>query len=416
MVTSNTTVQIINIGDELLIGQVINTNAAWISTIMNNNGYSVTNITVIPDEQHAIQQSVDAAVSKVDIVLITGGLGPTNDDITKYALADYFHSDLEINTNALKDVTNFFASRKVELSEINRQQAELPTKCIAIKNAIGTAPGMWFMKNNKVVISMPGVPMEMKHMLKNYVIPKLNNHFVTETLVHKTIMVHGIGESHLAEMIKQWEDALPDNIKLAYLPRPGIVRLRLSAKGNDKTQLLHDINNKIQELLFIIPDYIFGYDDITLEEVIGTLLKKHSATISSAESCTGGTIAQKLTRIPGSSEYFKGAVVAYSNEVKHNILKVKNNDLEKYGAVSQQVVEQMATGVLKALNTDYSIATSGIAGPDGGSADKPVGTIWIAVASINQVTSKLLHLGNNRERNIERTALAGLNMVREIIK
>lgn len=415
MVTSKTTVEIINIGDEILIGQIVNTNASWMANTMNNSGFSVTKVTVIADEKDAILQNLHNALNRADIILLTGGLGPTNDDITKHALAEYFNSELKIDKEALQNVTELFASRKIELTEINRLQAELPVVCSAIKNSNGTAPGMWFEKEGKIVVSMPGVPMEMKGIMTDYVIPKLKIFFVTEEIVHKTIMTHGIGESHLAEAIKEWEDALPENIKLAYLPRPGIVRLRLSSKGNDRKSIIHEINNKIQELIFTIPEYIFGYDDITLEEAVGCLLKKNSATISTAESCTGGTIAQKLTRIPGSSEYFKGSVVAYANEIKENLLKVSGDDLEKQGAVSQQVVEQMATGVRELFNTDYAISTSGIAGPDGGTPDKPVGTIWIAVASKNEVKSKLFHLGNNRERNIERSALSGLNMVRQFL-
>lgn len=407
------TAEIISIGDELLIGQVINTNASWIAGELNKVGILVSQVTAIGDNSADIQRVLKNACLRNDIVLLTGGLGPTKDDTTKGVLATYFNSGMVFHKPTFQNICQLFSSRNYEVTPVNRKQAEIPEKCTPMPNINGTAPGMWFEENGKVIVSMPGVPFEMQPMLLNQVIPRLQNKFeLLPFIYHKTIMTQGLGESKLAERIQEIEDRLPEHIKLAYLPQPGIVRLRLSASGKNKTILEDEINLYCKQLLDKIPELIFGYDDITLEEVVGKLLLKRKESLSTAESCTGGYLAHLITSIPGSSNYYSGSVISYSNEVKIGELNVSSADLEKYGAVSQQVVEQMAKGVREKFNTDYSLATSGIAGPDGGTIEKPVGTIWIALASEKGVQSKLLHLGEHRGRNIRRTALEALNILR----
>ena len=407
--------EIISIGDELLIGQVINTNASWMAEELNKNGIKVIRITAVSDGGTDIAEAISQAEERADIILLTGGLGPTKDDITKHVLADYFNSKMVFHEPTFNQVKAIFTARKFKLTEVNKRQAEIPDNCIPLFNQHGTAPGMWFEKGNKVIVSMPGVPFEMKTLLKKQVIPKLQDKFNLSYIFHKTIMTTGIGESMLAEKISYWENELPGFIKLAYLPQPGIVRLRLSATGKNKNDIEGEVLKQCHKLNFLISKIIFGYDDISLEEVIGNQLKKLNLTVSSAESCTGGYIAHLITSIAGSSEYFKGSVVSYNNEVKINQLGVDANILEINGAVSRDVIEQMALGGKKRLNTDYCIATSGIAGPDGGTTDKPVGTVWIALATPNGVQSKLFHFGEHRGRNIRRSALAALDMLRRDI-
>lgn len=404
--------EIISIGDELLIGQVINTNASWMASELNKAGISVVHIAAIADDNTAIKQALDQATERSDIVLLTGGLGPTKDDITKHTLAEYFGGGMVFHEATFKHIQSLFAARNFKVTDVNQKQAEIPANCTPLVNRNGTAPGMWFEQNGKVFVSMPGVPFEMKPLLSEQVIPKLRKQFNLQYIFHKTIMTTGIGESWLAEKIAGWENSLPENIKLAYLPQPGIVRLRLSASGPDKTQLENEITHYCQFLRKLIPHIIFGYDDIRLEEVIGRLLLKNKQTLSAAESCTGGYIAHLITSIAGSSNYFKGAVVSYSNSVKVNQLDVNKKVLENRGAVSSEVVEAMAQGARQQLNTDFALATSGIAGPGGGTDDKPVGTIWIALAAPSGVQSKRFHFGEHRGRNIRRSALAALNMLR----
>lgn len=413
MVESKTSVEIINIGDEILIGQIINSNAAWMAEQLNLNGFSVVHMTTISDTSEAIGEALNQAAMRADIILLTGGLGPTKDDITKQTLADYFNADLITDQNVLKEVEDFFASRNQPLTDTNRRQAEIPSNCTPLPNPYGTAAGMWFETNGKVYASMPGVPVEMKNLMSNEIIPRLKKKYQPGYLVHKTIMTHGMGESHLSDRIRDWEENLPDHIKLAYLPRPGVVRLRLSAAGNDKQQLQHDISNAVQQLLIRIPELIFGYDDITLEEVVGNLLRKSGKTVSTAESCTGGSIAARITRIAGSSDYFRGSMVAYSNDVKEKQLDVDPDTIQKHGAVSEQVVRQMAEGARKKFQTDCSISTSGIAGPGGGTKEKPVGTVWIAVATSTGTKAQVFRFGSNRERNTELSILSALNMLRK---
>ena len=404
--------EIINIGDELLIGQVVNTNASWMATALTLVGVDVVQITAISDKEQAIRNALDEAVTRVDIILMTGGLGPTKDDITKKVLASYFNAEMIFHEPTFEQVKAIFKARHFEVSEVNRQQALIPEKCTPLFNKNGTAPGMWFEHNNKVFVSMPGVPFETKVMMKEQVIPRLKGYFKLQSIVYKTVMTTGLGESFLAEKIKDWENNLPGHIKLAYLPQPGIVRLRLTAKGENEQQLRAEIDQQIKALHLLIDDLIFGYDDITMEAVIGELLTQKKKTLATAESCTGGYIAELITSIAGSSNYFMGSVVSYSNEAKINMLGVPAEDIEQHGAVSKQVVEAMATGACQKLHTDYALATSGIAGPGGGTDEKPVGTTWIALATPAGVTSKLFHFGEHRGRNIRRAALAALDMLR----
>ena len=404
--------EIISIGDELLIGQVVNTNASWMASALNKAGIGVVHIEAISDERDAIRDALDHASKRADIILMTGGLGPTKDDITKHVLAEYFDSKLIFHEPSFRQVEQLFKVRNYKLTEVNRRQAEIPDKCIPLQNINGTAPGMWFEKNGKVYVSMPGVPFEMRALMTDHVIPRLMERFKLGHIFHKTIMTFGMGESRLAEKIAVVEDNLPPNIKLAYLPQPGMVRLRLSASGPDSQKLQEEVCHYVDLIRQLVPMLVFGYDDISMEEVVGQQLEKFSETLSTAESCTGGYLAHLITSIAGSSNYFKGSVIAYANEVKVTQLGVSQDDLETHGAVSKEVVEQMADGVRKLIGTDFSLATSGIAGPDGGTKEKPVGTVWIAMASTDKVVSKLLHLGEHRGRNIRISALAALNMLR----
>lgn len=406
--------EIINIGDELLIGQVVNTNASWMAQQLNAIGIDIIRVTVISDDKNDIKQSIDDAFERADIILMTGGLGPTNDDITKYTLCEYFNSKLIFDEPTYKRIEQLFLLRDFEVTELNRMQAEVPDNCKVIPNNNGTASGMWFEKNGKILISIPGVPFEMKTMISDFILPELAKRSNLQ-IVHKTVHIQGIGESFLADYIKEWEAQLPDNIKLAYLPQPGLIRLRLSAKGEKGNNLSDLINEQITKLQKLIPDLIFGYGEDSLEAVVGELLLKNNKTLSTAESCTGGYISHLITSIAGSSAYYKGSIISYSNDVKTELLGVSPITIEKYGAVSEETVIEMAKEVQKKLNTDYAIAVSGIAGPDGGTTEKPVGTIWIAVASNKSVTTeKFLH-GEDRGRNIRKAALSALNMLRKVI-
>lgn len=409
-------VEIINIGDELLIGQVINTNASWMGTILSEHGFEVIKISVVSDERAQIENAISAAMEKSDIVLISGGLGPTKDDITKKVLAEYFDSEMYFNEEAFHNIENLFKSRGFKITSVNKAQANLPKKAKAIPNKNGTAYGMWFDKEEKVIVSMPGVPFEMKTMMENEVIPRLEAQFKPEKYFQKTIMTTGVGESFLAGIIEEVEDNLPEHIKLAYLPRPGLVRLRLSARGVDEQIIKGEIQAEVDKIISVLGEKIvFGYDDISLETALAQLLVQQNKTISTAESCTGGHIAHMLTSLAGSSRYFNGSVVSYSNEAKNEVLGVSSKDIEKFGAVSETVVRQMAEGVRRQLNTDYSMATSGIAGPDGGSDEKPVGYTWIAVSGPKGTVSKVHQLGEHRGRNIMRASLIALNMLRGMI-
>jgi nicotinamide-nucleotide amidase len=409
--------EIINIGDELLIGQVVNTNASWMAQELNLSGFEVSRVVVIHDKREDILDALNTAAAHADIILLSGGLGPTSDDITKQTLCEYFDTKLIFHEASYKNIERLFGSRGIVISEINRQQAELPENCKPLLNSQGTAPGMLFEKNGKVFISLPGVPFEMKMLMTVQVIPELIERFKATEIIHRTINTTGIGESSLADEIKEWESSLPEYIKLAYLPAPGIVRLRLSGQGADRDNLIKEIAFYEKKLQKIIPEYIFGYDDETLEVVLGKLLIEKNLTISTAESCTGGYIAHRITSVSGSSRYFKGSIVAYSNEIKNSILSVPFNTIEKYGAVSSEVVSLMAEKARQLLNSDVSIAVSGIAGPEGGTPEKPVGTVWIAIATNNGTNTFQYLFGDNRERNIIRTGAAAMHlMIREIKK
>jgi nicotinamide-nucleotide amidase len=406
--------ELISIGDELLIGQTINTNASWIGQQINQLGVDVVHGAVISDEKNAIVNALKEAAKRSDIVIITGGLGPTKDDITKRTLADFFNTKLIRHKDIEEKITTYFNQIDKPILQTNKDQALLPESCKVLSNPRGTASGMIFEKENVIFISLPGVPYEMKGIMNDHVFSlivskKGKNNFV----FNKTIRTHGIGESFLAEIIKDWESNLElDNVKLAYLPSPGIVKLRLTAFGKNENILVEKIDNHIKELKKIIPNLIYGSGNDKMEGVVGQILTQKGLTLSTAESCTGGTVAKMLTSKSGSSAYFHGSIVSYSNASKQDLLDVDKNDISNYGAVSKEVVEQMAIGVRKKFNTDFGLATSGIAGPTGGTEDKPVGTIWIAVSSANNTESKKLNLGYNRERNIHVSALSVLNLLR----
>lgn len=404
--------EIITIGDELLIGQVIDTNSAWMADELNLMGIKVYQITSISDNREHILTTLREASLRADIVLITGGLGPTNDDITKQTLSEYFDSPLIFNEEAYRQVEQLFALRGFPVTPLNRLQAMLPACCTALPNSNGTAPGMWFEKDNTIYVSMPGVPFEMKAMMTNEVLPKLTS-FSHVAIVHKTILTQGVGESFLAARIAPWENSLPGHIKLAYLPQPGLVRMRLSATGADADKLQTEVEQCVSALTEIIPEYIFGYDEDTLEEIVGRQLKKLNYTLATAESCTGGYVAHLITSIPGSSDYFKGSVVAYANDIKENLLGVKHETLLIHGAVSEATVKEMAEGARLKLGTTCSIAISGIAGPLGGTSDKPIGTTWIAVSSPAGLVAEKFLLGEHRGRNIRKAGISALNMLRK---
>ncbi len=407
-------VEIITIGDEILIGQIVDTNSAWMGEQLNLVGIKVHQITSVSDNAEHIVKALDEAKSRVDIILITGGLGPTKDDITKHTLVTYFNTSLRFDEEVHQHVKALFARFGREVTGVNLKQAEVPENCTVIHNANGTAPGMWFEQNEKVFVSMPGVPYEMKKMMGAEILPRLKKKYSLPTIVHRTILTQGVGESFLSEIIAEWETSLEaEKIKLAYLPSPGMVRLRLSASGNDEIALRKSVEDKLEELNKLIPQHIYGYEKDTLEQIVGSLLKEKMQTLSLAESCSGGLIAHLVTSVPGSSAYFMGGVVSYSYESKTKMLGVTTETLEKFGAVSEEVVTQMALGAKKEFKTDWAVSASGIAGPDGGMEGKPVGTVWIAVAGPNGVKAKKFQFGGDRERNIAVTAITALNMLRK---
>lgn len=405
--------EIITIGDELLIGQVIDTNSAWMGQKLNEIGIKVKQITSISDDKMHILTTLEEAKKRADVILITGGLGPTKDDITKKTLCDYFGSELVFHEPSFKVIEEIFNSRGRTITETNRLQAYVPANCEVLVNKNGTAPGMWFNDGKKIIVSMPGVPNEMKGLMETLVIPQLKSKFNLAPIVHKTILTQGIGESFLSDLIEKWELALPVYMKLAYLPSAGTVRLRITASGKDADVLRKEVESQTEELKKLIPEYIFGYETDQLESLIGELLVQKNKTLSTAESCTGGFIAHKITSVPGSSRYYMGSVLPYSNDLKTGLLKVDPELIAKHGAVSQEVVTQMAELVRKMLKTDYAIATSGIAGPSGGSDLKPVGTVWIGIAGPEKTKAWKVQLGSNRLRVITETALHALNGLRK---
>jgi nicotinamide-nucleotide amidase len=404
---------IISIGDELLIGQTLNTNAYWISKELNSIGFTIRQQITISDTEEAILTALEQALNKSDVILITGGLGPTNDDLTMPVLNKYFGGKLIRDEKVYQHIQQLVTSRGFKMNQNNQKQAIVPDNCKVIHNAHGTAPGLWFEKDNKLIVAMPGVPYEMKAMISDTVIPLLKEKFELPEIINHMVYTQGLPESILAEQLADWESGLPSTIKLAYLPSPGRVKLRLSSTGKNRDSLQKNINLEIEKLTELIPQYIYSEENEDLGSVIGAWLSKNNKTIATAESCTGGYIAHLITRVAGSSAYYKGSVISYANEIKVNELNVKQADIDAYGAVSQQVIEQMALGVQQKMNTDYAIATSGIAGPTGGTEDKPVGTVWIAVATPNGVNSKKYLFGKQRDINIERSAITGLGMLRK---
>jgi nicotinamide-nucleotide amidase len=407
--------EIITIGDEILIGQIIDTNSAWIAEQFNLNGIEIHEIISVHDNHEQIIEALTNSAKKADLVLMTGGLGPTKDDITKKALCTFLDTRLSFHEPTWQHIKKRFENRKVFLNKLNRNQALVPETCIVLPNEIGTAPGMWFEKNDTIFISVPGVPFEMKNITEKEILPRLKKYGKNRALLHKTVLTLGLPESKLAQKIEKWESSLPANIRLAYLPDPMSVRLRLSAYGREINLLKLQIESEINKLNELIPDYIFGYDNDTMADIIGKLLLEKENTLSIAESCTGGYISHLITSVPGCSKYYKGGITAYSNVIKQDMLGVETDILKKYGAVSEPVVRQMAENVKIKFRSDYAIATSGIAGPAGGTTDKPVGTVWIAVAGPKKTVSRKYIFGDNRERNIIRSSQTALQMLRRII-
>ncbi|HSZ24755.1 MAG TPA: competence/damage-inducible protein A [Cytophagaceae bacterium] len=403
---------IITIGDEILYGQITDTNSQWISAELDKIGILTKRKSSVGDQQSEILEILQESEHRSDIILITGGLGPTNDDITKKTLATYFDCDLVLNADALKDVTDFFERRERLLTETNRSQAFLPSVCTYLPNRSGTAPGMWFEKKDKVFISMPGVPFEMKELMTLQVIPKLKEHFQTPVILHQIVKTIGIGESNLADLLKDWEAQLPQSIKLAYLPSIGEVKLRLTASDENQKQLKSDLQKELEKLKPIIKDYIFSYTDEPIEKIVGDLLRTKKITVAVAESCTGGYLSHLFTSIAGSSDYFKGGVIAYQNEIKTSLLQVHDETLQTYGAVSDSTVREMAISVREKLKSSIGVAVTGIAGPGGGTKEQPVGTIWIGYSDEKKTISKKLLLGSRRDINIRLSAYAVLNMIR----
>jgi nicotinamide-nucleotide amidase len=416
---------IITIGDELLIGQVIDTNSAFIAQQLNKAGIAVKRRVAVGDNWDEIWNALDEEQEHADIILITGGLGPTADDITKPLLCKYFKGEMIVNENVKQHVINIFTKLNRPIIDRNLKQAEVPSTCEVLFNKRGTAPGMWFIKphptsphgegKEKIFVSMPGVPFEMQGLMVEEVIPKLQKQFKFPHIAHRTLLTAGVGESFLAEMIKDFEEALPSHIKLAYLPNFGMVRLRLSTSGNNKTEVENDIETYFTQLQSLVAAHLVTNEDEPMEKVVAKLLLKHNKTIGTAESCTGGYISHLITAMAGSSAYYKGSVIAYAYDAKENLLHVDKDELQAKGAVSESIVTQMTKGALKSLNVDYAIAVSGIMGPGGETPDKPVGTVWIGVGNANEVVTQKMHFRFDRQRNIQLTATASLNMLRQFI-
>lgn len=408
--------EIITIGDEILIGQIVDTNSAWMAKELNLIGIKVKQVTSVSDDAVHITEALKQAMQRVDVILITGGLGPTKDDITKLTLAKYFNMGMRRDQPTLDHVTGFFTRLNRPMIEMNRQQADVPDGCEVIQNKNGTAPCMWFEQEGKIIVSMPGVPFEMMYLMTEDILPRLKQAFNLPAIVHQTILTAGLGESFLAAEIEDIEDSLPPHIKLAYLPKLGQVRLRLSGSGTDEKALRAEIAVYVSQLVNRIPKYVVVEDDIALEQALLNLMEEKGLSLSTAESCTGGYIAHLITQHPGCSSVYLGGAVTYSNALKISVLGVLPETLEKYGAVSEETVKEMAAGAVKNFKSDYAIAVSGIAGPDGGTADKPVGTVWIGVASKDKVTARCFSFGSRRTQNIERAAIAALTLVLNEIK
>lgn len=403
--------ELITIGDEILIGQTIDTNSAWMGERLNMIGIAVEQISSIPDRRERIMEALDEAAERADLILITGGLGPTKDDVTKQTLCEYFETRLVLRVDVLKRIESYFEARGKEMLESNVLQAHLPESATVIENPFGTASGMWFEKGEKVFVSMPGVPYEMKSMMERTLLNMFREHYTQDTIDHYTIMTQGIGESFLAEKIVDWEQSIYDaGYSLAYLPSPGIVKLRISGIGKKDADSF--LTQKAKEIEERFPQYVYGKQGEGLEEVLGHLLSTKGYTLSTAESCTGGFMAHRITSVPGSSQYYMGSVVAYDNRIKTGHLGVDPKLIRDHGAVSEEVVKAMALGVQEKFETDFSIATSGVAGPSGGSDEKPVGTVWIGIATPDHVFAEKFQFGQHRERTILKTTLTAMNLLR----
>jgi nicotinamide-nucleotide amidase len=407
---------IITIGDELLIGQTIDTNSAFIAQALNKIGVWVKRRLAIGDGRAEILDALKEQSRDCCLIIITGGLGPTADDITKPTLCDYFDATLVVDEGALQNVTHIFERLGKTVTERNRKQAEVPHNCTVLPNRRGTAPGMWFEKEGVVYVSLPGVPHEMMGLMEDSVVPKVKTQFELPVITHKTLLTAGKGESEIAELLQDFEAGLPAFIKLAYLPAYGMVKLRLTGKGSDAALLEHSIQQQFEQLQDIITPWLVVTEDIPMQQVVVNLLKAKGKTVATAESCTGGYLAHLITAIPGSSAVYAGSIVSYANSVKQGLLLVQQTTLETVGAVSEATVSEMAEGALQQLGTDYAIATSGIMGPDGGSAEKPVGTVWVAVASKTKIETRKFQFRFDRKRNIELTAMNALNMLRLLVQ
>lgn len=408
-------VEIISIGDELLIGQTVNTNASWIGQELSIIGARILKSISISDQKEEILNSLSNIDSKTDCVIITGGLGPTKDDITKHTLCEFFNTTLEIHEPTLDKIKSFFALKNRPILETNQQQAALPKSCQILENNYGTAAGMWFEHKNIIFISLPGVPYEMKGIMSEGVIPKLQELFELKSIYFKTAMTQGIGESFLAEVIKEWEHEIySHDLSLAYLPSPGLVKLRITSYQGRRDE--DKIAKLFKELESLIPKYIFGYDSDTLPSVIGKMLKDQNLTIGTVESCTSGKLSSLITSVSGSSEYYMGSLLTYSNNLKEKLAKVSMNSISKHGSVSEQVAIEMAQGGIDILGVDVCISTTGVAGPTGGSEEKPVGMAWVAVAIGSNTIARKFQFGDHRERNIQMTSLSALNLLRNALK
>lgn len=404
---------IITIGDEILIGQIVDTNSVSIAKHLNAAGMVVREKVAIGDDSRQIVACVERALEGTEAVIVTGGLGPTKDDITKKTLASMFGCDMVWNQTVADHVERMLEERGIEFNELNRGQAMVPTCCTVLFNAHGTAPGMWFERGGKVVVSLPGVPFEMEHLMQDEVMPRLKAHFELRQIVHRTMITAGLPESMLAKTIESWENALPPYLKLAYLPNPGAVRLRLSAYEVEGESVSKEIDRQFERLRKIIPHHIIGFETATMQELVHELLIRRGLTLAAAESCTGGVIASRFTAMPGASAYFRCGVVAYSNEAKHDVLGVDAETIARCGAVSEEVARQMAEGARRIAGADYGVATTGIAGPAGGSVRKPVGTVWIAVATPRRTVAIIKQCGTDRGQIIDRASAFAISLLRD---
>ena len=403
---------IITIGDEILIGQIIDSNSAWIATQLNLEGINIREVISISDEHEAIMEAVTNAFERADLILMTGGLGPTKDDITKKALADYFNVGMRFDEGTWERIQKLFTKLGRDWTPAHKEQCLMPENAQLLLNKMGTAPGMWFEQDGKKLVSMPGVPYEMKYLMEFEVLPKLKARHGKIAIAHRTILTVGEGESRIAARLEDFENNLPQGFKLAYLPGLGRVRLRISGRLKDEELLLLTIEDLKQKLIKIIPELVFGFEKEELAEVVGKMVKVKNIQLVTAESCTGGYVGHLITQISGSSDYFKGGIIAYSNAIKQELLDVSKATLDDYGAVSEQTVTEMVSGALKNMSADLAVAISGIAGPGGGTPDKPVGTIWLAVGDKNRTTTKKLSLFKDRLKNIQYAGVVALNMIR----